>query len=145
MRVLTASAVRHVAGRLPRRLTLAVLVASLTPAGCTRYVGIASGLGPQAYYRTGFPVRDVSGALERAAASVVLILVQSSYETYLFTEDNAPTTGHLQSPGSDIRVLAVDTIFARETAASTGVMIASLPRKLTILTTDHATHFPVVS
>ena len=81
MRVLTTSAVRHVAGRLPRRLTLAFLVASLTPAGCTRYVEVDSDLGPQAYYRTGFPVRDVSGALEHVTASVVRILVQRSYET----------------------------------------------------------------
>ena len=142
MRVLTASAVRHVAGRLPRRLTLAFLVASLTPAGCTRYVDVDSDLGPRAYYRTGSPVRDVSGALERVTASVVQILVQRSYETYLFAEDNAPTTVQLQSPGSDVRVLAVDTVSSRETAGSTGVVIASLPRKLTILTTDHATHFP---
>ncbi len=142
MRVLTASAVRHVAGRLPRRLTLAFLVASLTPAGCTRYVEVDSDLGPQAYYRTGFPVRDVSEVLEHVTASVVQILVQRSYETYLFAEDNAPTTVHLQSPGSDVRVLAVDTVSSRETTASTGVVIASIPRKLTILTTDHATHFP---
>ena len=142
MRLLTASAVRHVAGRLPRRLTLAFLVASLTPAGCTRYVDIDGDLGPQAYYRTGFPLRDVSGALDRVAASVVQIVVERSYETYLFTEDNAPTTVELQSPGSDVRVLAVDTVSSRETGASTGVVIASTPRKLTILTTDHATHFP---
>ena len=142
MRVLTASAVRHVAGRLPRRLTLAFLVASLTPAGCTRYVDVDSDLGPQAYYRTGFPVRDVSGALERVTASVVQILVQRLYETYMFAEDNAPTTFELQSPGSDVRVLAMDTVSSRETAVSTGIVIASMPRKLTILTTDHATHFP---
>ena len=137
-----ASTGRHVAGRLPRRLTLAFLVASLTPAGCYRYVDVYSDSGPQAYYRTGFPVRDVSGALERVAASVVRILVQRSYETYLFAEDNAPTTVQLQSPGSDVRVLAVDTVSSRETTASTGVVIASMPRKLTILTTHHATHFP---
>jgi S1-C subfamily serine protease len=142
MRVLTASAVKHVSARLPGRLTLAFLLASLTPAGCTRYVGVDSGLGPQAYYRTGFPVSDVSGALERVTASVVMIFVQRTYETYLFAEDNAPTAGQLQSPGSDVRVLAVDTISSRETMASTGVVIASLPRKLTILATDHATHFP---
>ena len=142
MRVLTASAVRHVAGRLPRRLTLGFLVVSLTSAGCYRYVEVDSDPGPQAYYRTGFPVRDVSRALERVAASAVLILVQRSYETYLFAEDNAPTTGQLQSPGSDVRVLAVDTVSSRETTASTGVVIASMPRKLTILVTDHATHYP---
>ncbi len=137
-----ASAGRHVAGRLPRRLTLAFLVAGLTPAGCYRYVEVYGDSGPQAYYRTGFPVRDVSGALERVAASVVRILVQRSYETYLFAEDNAPTAVQLQSPGSDVRVLAVDTVSSRETTASTGVVIASTPRKLTILTTHHATHFP---
>ena len=142
MKVLTASAVKHVAARLPGRLTLAFLFASLIPAGCTRYVGVDSGLGPQAYYRTGFLVSDVSRALERVTASVVMIFVQRTYETYLFAEDNAPTAGQLQSPGSDVRVLAVDTVSSRETMASTGVVIASLPRKLTILATDHATYFP---
>ena len=142
MRVLTASAMRHIAGRVPRPLTLAFLVASLAPAGCTQYVEVDSDPGPQAYYRTGFPIRDVSGALDRAAASVVRIFVQRSYKTYLFGEDNAPTTLQLESPGSDVRVLAVDTVSSLETTASTGVVIASMPRRLTILTTDHATHFP---
>ena len=89
---------------LPRRLILALIVASLTPASCTRYVGVDSGVGPQAYYRTGFPVSDVSDALERVTASVVMILVQRTYVTYLFAEDNAPRTVQLQSPGSDVRV-----------------------------------------
>ncbi len=142
MRVLTASAIRRVGGRLPRRFTLVFLVASLTPAGCTQYVEVAGDPGRQAYYRTGFPIRDVSEALERAAASAVRILVQRSYETYLFAEDNAPTTLQLESPGSDVRVLAVDTVSSRETTVSTGVVIASSPRRLTILTTDHSTHFP---
>ena len=142
MSVLTASAMRHVASWLSRRLTLAFLVGSFTPAGCTQYVEVDADPGPQAYYRTGFPIRDVSGALESATASVVQIFVQRSYETYLFAEDNAPTTLQLESPGSDVRVLAVDTVSSRETTTSTGVVIASSPRRLTILTTDHSTHFP---
>ena len=85
-----ASAGRRVAGRLPRRLTLAFLVAGLTPAGCYRYVEVYGDSGPQAYYRTGFPVRDVSGALERVAASVVRILVQRSYVTYLSLKTTLP-------------------------------------------------------
>ena len=126
----------------PTTLTLSFLVGSLTPAGCTQYVEVDADPGPQAYYRTGFPLRDVSGALESATASVVQILVQRSYETYLFAEDNAPTTPQLESPGSDVRVLAVDTVSSRETTTSTGVVIASSLRRLTILTTDHSTHFP---
>jgi hypothetical protein len=138
----TARAKTPVVGRLSRHLTLALLVTGLTPAGFTRYVGVDNGLGPQAYYRTGFPVSDVSGALERVAASVVQILVQRRYETYLFTEDDAPTAVQFQNTVRDVLALAVDTVLSNETIASTGVVIASMPRKLTILTADHALHFP---
>lgn len=110
--------------------------------GCTRYVEVGSGPGPQAYYRTNFPVRDVSGALEDVAASVVRVFVSRSYDTYLFVENGAPTEAQLRTPGSDIRGLAVDTISSQEGTASTGVVIASLPRVLTILTTDHGVSFP---
>ena len=142
MKVLTASAAKHVAARLPGRFTLAFLFASLALGGCTRYVGVDSDLGPQAYYRTGFPVSDVSEALERVTASVVMIFVQRTYETYLFAEDNAPTALDLRRPGGDVRVLAIDTLSSNETIASSGVVLASMPRRVTILATDHATHFP---
>ncbi len=134
--------VRHFVAGLPRRLTPFFFLASLVPAGCTRYVEVDGGLGPQAYYRTGFPIRDVSEALERASPLVVHVLVQRSYQTYLFAEDGAPTTAHLESPGSDVRSLAVDSVLSRESTVSTGVVIASSPMRLTILATDHSTHFP---
>ena len=129
-------------GRLPRRVALALTAATLAPAGCTRYVGVEDALGPQAYYRTGFPLTDVSGALERITASVVEILVQRGYETYLFAVGNAPTTVELRSPGGDVRDFAIDTLSSNETIISTGVVLASIPRRLTILAADHATHFP---
>ena len=109
-------------------------------AGCTTY--IESGSALQAYYRTGFPARDVSDALENAVASVVRVFVSRSYETYLFAEEEAPTDAEMRAPGSDIRGFAMDTVRSREGTASTGIVIASRSNVLTILTTDHGVSFP---
>ena len=118
-------------------LTLSSLAAAL--AGCTRYV--ESDPGPQAYYRTNFPARDVSGALEDAVASVVRVFVSRSYETHVFAEDEAPTEAEMRAAGGDIRGLARDTVQSREGTESTGIVIASYPSVLTILTTDHGVSF----
>ena len=74
-------------------------------------------------------------------ASVVRVFVSRSYEAYLFAEDEAPTEADMRAPGSDIRGLARDTVPLREGTESTGIAIASRPRVLTILTTDHGISF----
>ena len=125
-----------------RLLGTVVALASLgsASAGCRTYV--ESGAGIQAYYRTNFPGRDVSGELEDAVASVVRVFVSRSYQTYLFAAEEAPTDAEMQASWSDVRRLARDTVPSREGTASTGVVIASRPNVLTILTTDHAVSFP---
>ena len=128
---------------MDRPLTAIILgLASLAgaSAGCTTYV--ESGPALQAYYRTGFPARDVSDALENAVASVVRVFVSRSYETYLFAAEEAPTDADMRAPGSDIRGFATDTVNSREGTASTGIVIASRPNVLTILATDHGVSFP---
>ena len=123
-------------------MVLTFTACNVVLAGCTRYVEIESSPGLQAYYRTNFPARDVSGALEDVVGSVVRVFVSRSYEAYLFAEDDAPTEAELRAPASDVRGLARDTIPSREGAGSTGIVIASRPSVLTILTTDHGVSFP---
>lgn len=132
-------------GRMGRSLlgnVVTLTAFNVALAGCTRYVEVESSPGLQAYYRTNFPARDVSGALEDAMASVVRVFVSRSYETYLFAEDRAPTEADVRAWGSDVRGLARDTIASREGTESTGVVIASRSSVLTILTTDHGVSFP---
>jgi hypothetical protein len=122
--------------------------------GCVGYLGLAlAGIsacggapsvavdaGPQAYYRTGYPLHDASPALERVLASVIRIHVTVAYENYLFPEDVAPTIADLADAGVAGR--AADRVSVIRSREATAVVIGSRSGRVTLLTARHAVHHP---
>ncbi|MGH7464014.1 MAG: hypothetical protein ACREK1_02500, partial [Longimicrobiales bacterium] len=81
---------------LPRCLVVASAV--LTTA-CTRQY-MVSDTGPQAYYQTGFPIRDTSGELARIAQSIHRLGVTSFYTTYRFAGEDSVRDADIRSPAT---------------------------------------------
>jgi S1-C subfamily serine protease len=101
--------------------------------------------GPQAYYQTAFPVRDVSASLERALGAVVRIHAEGWYDHYLFAEESAPLSSHLETGAlGTILASAIDTVRASTARAATAAIIAATDDRITLVTTDHAIDFPAM-
>jgi hypothetical protein len=101
---------------------------------------VALDAGPQAYYRTGYPLHNASPALERVLASVIRIHVTVAYENYLFPADVAPTVADLADAGVGRRAAErVSVIRSRE---ATAVVVGSRSGRVTLLTARHAVHHP---
>lgn len=104
---------------------------------CTRYVEVDR--GPQAYYQTGYPLRDTSEDLERILQSVKAINVTGVYRTYVFSEDDAPTAS---VPHATLLTRAVDTASVHRSRQASAVVVSEADRRLLLLTANHAVHFP---
>ena len=117
-----------------------VLSGALVVAACASRA-IVEGLPPQAYYRTGFPITDISADLERVLPAVPRIQVQGTYDVYLFLEVDAPTDEELDRGGEVLsRATRVET--STTGRAATAVVIASSGGRSTLLTTDHGITLP---
>lgn len=125
-------------GRAP---PVVLLLGSLMLMGCGPRAARV-GPGPQAYYRTGFPLADISGDLEEILPSVVRIQIQAFYDTYVFDVTDAPTDEELLLGAGDILSRAVDTGTASTTQAATAIVIASSRGRGTLVTTDHGINLP---
>lgn len=118
-------------------LVAVTLLSGLTTVGCTKYVTV--GREPQAYYQTGPPIQDVSGALEGAFQAVKKIRVTGLYEEYRFSPESAPREGDDLDPG--VLARAVDTASTTTTREASAVQIAQNNLRVTLLTNEHAVHF----
>ena len=114
------------------------LLIALWAGGCTQYGGERP--PPQAYYRTGSPLRDVSHDLERILESVVQIRVVAKYVTYIFSSEEAPTVGQLRRSRALEGAESVRTLDRSRTA--TAVLVSRSNRRLLLLTAGHAVHVP---
>jgi hypothetical protein len=112
--------------------------AGLFATGCVRYVPVER--GPQAYYQTGFPTQDVSGQLEETFRSVKRIRVTGVYDHYRFSPGAAPLEG--DPLGADVLARAVDTFTNSTSREASAVQVARANRRVTLLTNQHAIHFP---
>jgi len=122
-------AVRAVAG---------LLLLGLVAGGCTRYVALEG--DPQAYYQTAFPGQDISGQIRDAFRAVKRIQVTGVYEHYRFSPGNAPMEG--DPLGAEVLARAVDTFTSSNTRQASAVQIARNGRRVTLLSNQHAIHFP---
>jgi hypothetical protein len=116
---------------------VAVLLGSLS---CTRPAESLYNLGPQAYYRTGFPLRDTSETLEHAFRSMKRIQSLAYYTTYVFPPETAPLETDLISP--DVLSTAVDTLTWSQERAATAVIVSRSGRNVALVTVAHALTFP---
>ena len=111
---------------------------SSTPTGAPR----APEYYPQAYYRTGAPLRDISDDLERTLPAVLRVRVRGTYDTYLFEEAGAPTLDELRSGGDGVLARAAEVSVTALTQAGTAVVVAAVERRGTLVTTEHAITLP---
>jgi S1-C subfamily serine protease len=116
----------------------AAAVAGVAGTGCARYVPVDR--GPQAYYQTAFPAYDVSRQLDQAFRAVKRIRVTGVYDHYRF----APETGLREGDflGADVLARAVDTFTNSTSREASAVQVARANRRITLLTNQHAIHFP---
>jgi S1-C subfamily serine protease len=97
---------------------------------------------PQAYYRTGAPLRDISEDLERTLPSVLRVRVRGTYDTYVFEEVAAPTLGEVRRDGDDVLARAAEPSVTALTQAGTAIVVAAVRRRGTLVTTEHAITLP---
>jgi S1-C subfamily serine protease len=116
----------------------AAFLAGLAGTGCVRYVTVDQ--APQAHYQTAFPGHDVSGPLEEAFRAVKRIRVTGVYDHYRFPPGTAPLEGDPLGP--DVLARAVDTFTNSTSREASAVQIAKANRRITLLTNQHAVHFP---
>lgn len=121
---------------LPRWL---VIGCALAAAGCTRQY-LVSDVGPQAYYQTGFPIRDTSNDLERIARSVRRIGITSTYTTYRFAREDSITDADARAPATLAQ--ARERYTFDHSKAGTATIIEASAIGLTLLTNDHVTRTP---
>lgn len=121
---------------------LLVILGSGILTSCSQSARTERDPGPQAYYTTAYPARDVSADLDRLLASLVRIQVGASYTNYIFAREEAPTGARLQITGAPLLAQAIDTVRSTPSRAATGSVVSVNSRRVLILTTAHAIHFP---
>jgi len=116
------------------------LIVTLGSVSCARSEQTVQDFGPQAYYQTGFPLRDSSQALELAFQSVKRVQSRASYDTYVFARDNAPLETDPLSP--EVLASAVDTVSSSQERAASAVVLSRTGRNVTLVTVAHVLAFP---
>jgi S1-C subfamily serine protease len=97
---------------------------------------------PQAYYRTGSPLRDISEDLEGTLPAVLRVRVRASYYTYVFEESDAPTLDELRNGRGDVLPRAVDVSVSSRTQVASAVVVAAVRGRGTLVTTEHGITLP---
>ena len=122
-----------------QKLQIPLLIALLL-GGCTSRTGggpVARPDYPQAYYRTGSPLRDISGDLEGILPAVLRVRVRASYDTYVFEQGTAPTFDELRNGEGDVLARAVEVSTSSRTQVATAVVVAAAAGRGTLVTTEH--------
>jgi S1-C subfamily serine protease len=112
--------------------------AALTGGCAPRYV--VTDAGPQAYYQTAYPFRDVSTELERIFRSVKRLQVTAYYTTYRFAADARITDDDLRSRATFAR--AVEQFSFDHSKSGTAAILSRTATGLTLLTNDHVARTP---
>lgn len=127
-------------GQIPRSRRLLVLLCILALAtACTRQY-LVGDTGPQAYYQTGFPIRDTSADLARIAESIHRIGVTSYYTTYRFSREDSVTDAVVRNPA--VLARARERYTFDHSKAGTASVLAADSRGVTFITNHHVTRTP---
>lgn len=121
------------------RRSLLVWPVLLAAAGCSRQY-LVTERGPQAYYQTGTPVRDVSGDLERIFRSVKRLQVTGYYRTYRFAERDSITAADVRSSATFGR--ATERFTFDHSKGGTATIIGLSAGRVTAITNDHVVALP---
>lgn len=122
----------------PRGLLILGCICPLASA-CTRQY-LVSDTGPQAYYQTGFPIRDSSVELARIAESIHRIGVTAYYMTYRFAREDSVTDAAARDPRTLAR--ARERYTFNHSKAGTASILGSDALGLTLITNHHVTRTP---
>ena len=95
---------------------------------------------PQAYYRTGFPARDVSSQLDRALEAIKRLQVTATYETYRFERADSVTVADIRSSATLAR--ASERYSSEQVKLGTGTIVRVRGREVAMLTNDHVVRVP---
>jgi len=112
--------------------------AALEPACSPRY--IATEDGPQAYYQTAYPKRDVSGQLEQVFRSVKRAQVTGFYDTYRFALADSITAEAVGQRGTYRR--ATERFSFDRTRVGTATIVSVSGGHATLVTDNHVTTLP---
>lgn len=116
-----------------------LVIAGLWAAGCTpRYVQTER--GPQAYYQTGYPIRDTSVQLERILRSVKRIQVTGFYETFRFAQADAITRAAVRDRDTYRKATERFTFDHTKTGSATIIDVGG--GRATMVTNEHVTALP---
>jgi S1-C subfamily serine protease len=96
--------------------------------------------GPQAYYQTGFPVRDVSRDLERILRAVKRTQVSVSYDVYRFPRNARITERDVRS--SLTFASATEKLSIDHALIGSASIYAHVGTRIELITNDHVTRVP---
>lgn len=120
-------------------LLLTVPAVLLASGSCSpRYV--VTDAGPQAYYRTGFPIHDTSAELERILRSVKRTQVTGYYQTFRFALADSVTAPAVRL-GATYRK-ATERFTFDHTKTGTATILSASATRATLVTNEHVTSLP---
>ena len=123
-----------------RFLIMIIVCIAILTNGCGSPKYVVTDRGQQAYYQTGYPVRDTSKDLERLFRSVKRINVTGHYNIYVFSPEAGITQAELNN--RNVFKEAEETYTYMDTKAGTAIVVSSAQNHTALLTNDHVVEFP---
>lgn len=136
---LSGSCAADYLGNMRGSTLLPLLVAVLMAGGC-RSGYVITERGPQAYYQTGYPIRDTSGELERILRSIKRVQITGYYETFRFALADSIVAPALRDRATYRRATERYTFDHNKTGTAT-IISAGIARA-TLITNEHVTSLP---
>jgi S1-C subfamily serine protease len=123
-----------------RGLPLLTLLACALPlAGCAQRF-VPTDRGPQAYYQTGYPVRDVSGELERIMTAMKRLQVTGTYRTWRFRLSDSIRVADVRQRRAFPRAIENYTFDHSKTGSA--VVVGLGAGRATLVTAEHVVALP---
>ncbi|NJD66323.1 MAG: trypsin-like peptidase domain-containing protein [Chloroflexi bacterium] len=118
---------------------LPILALGLSAGACARGY-VRTERGPQAYYQTGYPIRDTSGELERILRSVKRVQVTGYYETSRFALADSIATAAIRDRATYRRARERYTFDHSKTGTAT--LVSAAIGRATLITNEHVINLP---
>jgi hypothetical protein len=114
-------------------------LALATAASCSRPF-VVTERGPQAYYQTGYPIRDTSGELERILHSVKRTQTTGYYETFRFALADSITVPDIRQRATYRR--ATERFTFDHIKTGTATIVSAGAGRAVLMTNEHVTSLP---